>query len=152
MHLRCFHRRREGEVGSDFYAKEMSKEQVAATDAMVNMDTLGLGPTEVWASHSDKRLAGALYFVADQLKMPLTGVNVEKVGTTDSEQFVARKIPSITIHSPTQNTWDAGILHTSKDKLSKIRLDDHYETHRLLSAYLALRDQAAPPPPAPSSH
>ena len=68
MHLRCFHRRREGEVGSHFYAKEMTKEQVAATDAMVNMDTLGLGPTEVWASHSDKRLAGALHFVADQLK------------------------------------------------------------------------------------
>jgi len=31
-----------GEVGSHFYAQHMTKEQVAATDAMVNMDTLGL--------------------------------------------------------------------------------------------------------------
>ena len=35
-----------GEIGSRFYVQQMSKEEVAATDAMVNMDTLGLGPRE----------------------------------------------------------------------------------------------------------
>ena len=39
----------EGLVGSRFYARKMTPEQVAATDAMVNLDTLGLAPTEVWA-------------------------------------------------------------------------------------------------------
>ena len=49
-----------GEIGSRYYARQMTKEQVAATDAMVNMDTLGLAPTEVWASHSDKTLIACL--------------------------------------------------------------------------------------------
>jgi len=54
----------QGEVGSRFYARQMSNEQVAATDAMVNMDTLGLASAEVWASHSDKLLVGALAYTA----------------------------------------------------------------------------------------
>src|SRR5262249_54551944 len=41
-----------GEIGSHYYASEISKEEVAATDAMINMDPLGLAPTEVWPSHS----------------------------------------------------------------------------------------------------
>ena len=110
---------------------------------MVNMDTLGLAPTEVWASHSDKRLLGALAYVAKQLNLPVTGVNVEQVGSTDAEQFSERKIPSITIHSLTQETWNAHILHTSKDKLSVLRLDDYYQTYRVIVAYLAFLDQLA---------
>jgi hypothetical protein len=130
-----------GEVGSRFYARQMTKEQVAATDAMVNMDTLGLAPTEVWTSHSDKNLIGALVYTAKLLKVSLSGENVEAVGSSDSAQFSERKIPSITIHSLTQKTWDAKILHSSKDKISAIRLDDYYETYRLLAAYLAVLDR-----------
>jgi putative aminopeptidase FrvX len=136
----------QGEVGSRFYVREMTKEQVASTDAMVNMDTLGLAPTEVWASHSDKRLSGLLASVAKQLNVPFSGVDVEQVGTTDSEQFSKRKIASITIHSLTQESWDARILHTAKDKLSAIRLDDYYQTYGLVAAYLALLDQTAGAP------
>ena len=54
------------------------------------------------------------------------GVNVEQVGSTDSVQFAQRKIPSITIHSLTRETWNAHILHTPKDKFSAIRLEDYY--------------------------
>ena len=141
-----------GEVGSRFYARQMTKEQVAATDAMVNMDTLGLAPTEVWASHSDKRLTGALAYIAKQLNVPVTGVNVEQVGSTDAEQFSEHNIPRITIHSLTQETWNAHIIHTSKDKHSAIRLDDYYQTYRLLAAYLAFLDQLASVPAAPVKH
>jgi hypothetical protein len=142
----------QGEVGSRFYARQMTKEQVAATDAMVNMDTLGLGPTEVWASHSDQRLIGALVYVAKQLNLPVSGVNVEQVGSTDAEQFAERKIPRITIHSLSQETWNARILHTSKDKFSAMRLNDYYETYRLLAAYVAFLDEAASRPPVPTTH
>jgi hypothetical protein len=38
----------------------MNSEQVAATNTMVNLDTLGLGAPEVWVSHSDKQLVSAL--------------------------------------------------------------------------------------------
>jgi hypothetical protein len=136
----------QGEVGSRFYAREMTKEQVAATDAMVNMDTLGLAPTEVWTSHSDKQLTAILAYVAKQINVPVTGVNVEQVGSTDSEQFAERKIRRITIHSLTQETWNARILHTSKDKISAMRLDDYYQTYRLLGAYVAFLDQLASAP------
>ena len=108
--------------------------QVAVTEAMVNMDTLGLANTEVWASHSDKTLITALFYTAQQLNAPVTGVNVEQVGSTDSEQFSQRKIPSITIHSLSQETWNARILHTYRDRLSAIRMDDYYQTYHVLSA------------------
>ena len=98
-----------GEVGSHYYAKEMTTGQIPGTDAMVNMDTLGLAPTEVWNTHSDKRLTNGLDYLADQSKMPITGVNVEQVGSTLSEQFAARKIPSITIHSVVGTCCSLGV-------------------------------------------
>ena len=141
-----------GLVGSRFYVQQMTQEQVAATDAMVNMDTLGLGPSEVWATHSDKRLIGALASIAKQLNLPITGVNVDKIGSSDAESFAERKIPRITIHSLTQETFNAGILHTSKDKLSAIRLDDYYQTYRLLAAYITYLDQVEAIPAAATKH
>jgi Zn-dependent M28 family amino/carboxypeptidase len=141
-----------GEVGSHFYAQRMTAEQVAATDAMVNMDTLGLAPPEIWASHSDRQLTLALVFVGKKLNVPVTSVNVEQIGSTDSVQFSERKIPSITIHSLTQETWNARILHTSKDKLSAMHLDDYYQTYRLVGAYLAFLDQLAGSPSPLKAH
>lgn len=141
-----------GEVGSAFYVHQMTKAQVAATDAMVNMDTLGLAPTEVWASHSDPRLNHAIASLAKSLQVPVTGVNVEQVGSTDSEQFAQRKIPSITIHSLNQESWNARILHTSKDKFSAMNLDDYYETYRLVAAYVAFLDQFSNAAAATAKH
>jgi Peptidase family M28 len=141
-----------GEVGSRFYVQQMTREQVEAIDAMVNMDTLGLAPTEVWTSHSDKRLISALAYIAKKLNLPLTGVDVEQVGSTDAEQFAERQIPRITIHSLTQQSWNAHILHTSKDRISAMRLDDYYQTYNLLAAYVAFLDQLASVPAAPTTH
>jgi putative aminopeptidase FrvX len=130
----------QGEIGSHFYATHMKKTEIAATDAMINMDTLGLAPTQVWASHSDRGLVGVLSYVAKQMNMPLSGANVDDIGSTDSVQFSKRKIRSITIHSLTQENWNQNILHTSKDRMSAIRLDDYYQTYRLIAAYLAFLD------------
>jgi hypothetical protein len=107
---------------------------------MINMDTLGLAPTQVWVSHSDRGLVGALCYVAKQMNMPLSGANVDDIGSTDSVQFSERRIRSITIHSLTQENWNQNILHTSKDRISAIRLDDYYRTYRLIAAYLAFLD------------
>jgi hypothetical protein len=135
-----------GLVGSSFYVHQMSKEDIALTDAMVNMDTLGLAPTEIWGSHADKRLNSAIAYVAKQLNVPISSVNVEGVGASaDSESFADRKIPSITIHSLTPEAWTAHILHSHKDKLSVMRLDDYYESYRLIAAYIVFLDQAAVP-------
>jgi hypothetical protein len=130
-----------GLVGSRFYARNMTPEQVAATHAMVNLDTLGLAPAEVWSNRSDKLLIMALVGVADLLKIPLSGVNFERVGSTDSESFRKRKIPRITIHSLTQKSHDAGILHTGKDRLTAMNLDHYYDTYHLAAVYLVYLDQ-----------
>jgi hypothetical protein len=53
-------------------------------------------------------------------------------------------ISCITIHLLTQETWDARILHSSKDRLSAIRINDYYQTYELMAAYLVLLDQQFP--------
>ena len=118
----------------------MTREQVAATDAMINLDTLGLAPTEVWTNRSDIRLTHALNRRREASHVPLSGVNFEIAGSTDSESFAKRKIPRITIHSLTQKTEDDGILHTRKDKLSAMNLDHYYDTYHLLAVYLGFVD------------
>ena len=130
-----------GEVGSHFYVQQMTSEQVAATDAMVNMDTLGLAPSEIWMSHSEKWLIQMLAQVAKATNLPVSGMDVDKIGSSDSEQFAKRNIPRITVHSLTQEAWNANILHTTNDRISKIKMDDYYQTYQLLAAYLAFLDQ-----------
>jgi hypothetical protein len=74
-----------GLVGSRFYVNSLTSDQVKKIDAMVNMDTLGLGPTEVWVSRSDQKLVRALNGLAQALKLPLIGVNVNEIGQSDEE-------------------------------------------------------------------
>jgi hypothetical protein len=138
-----------GMLGSDYYAKHLPPEQRSLVDAMVNLDTLGLGPTKVWGTHSDTVLMTALWQVASSMKLPLDVVNVERVGSTDSESFVKYKIPRITIHSVTQETWR--ILHSRQDALPAIKMDDYYNSYRLLTVYLAFLDTYKAQP-APASH
>jgi hypothetical protein len=138
-----------GLVGSRFYARRMTREQVAATSAMINLDTLGLAPTEVWNHRSSDHLTLALARLAKHMELPLSGVNFERVGSTDSESFAARKIPRITIHSLTQESENEGILHTKKDQLSAMNLDHYYDTYHLVALYLGYLDELlAEPAPA----
>ena len=128
----------EGLVGSRSYVKHLTKEQRAAVTAMINLDTLGLGPTKVWASGSSKPLVNALINVSKMLNSPLGIVNVDNVGTSDNQSFRDAKIEEICIHSVTQDTL--GILHSSRDQLSAIKLPDYYESYRLLTGYIAILD------------
>jgi Peptidase family M28 len=127
-----------GLIGSKFYAARLTREQRARTRAMVNLDTLGLSDTKVWASRADPNLLKALFGVADRMRLPLEIVNADRMGKADSESFLKIKIPSITIHSLTEETLP--ILHTSRDRWEAVRLDDYLRTCRLISAYLAFLD------------
>jgi hypothetical protein len=127
-------------VGSRFYVKHLSNAETASIRAMVNLECLGLAPTEVWAHHADRKLLAALLGVAQSTNVQIQAVNVEKVGRDDSEPFVRRKVPTLTIHSLTQDTLR--ILHSREDQLSAINLDYYYETYRLIAAYLAYLDVA----------
>jgi putative aminopeptidase FrvX len=134
----AFYGEEQGLVGSEHYVHALSREQRAEIDAMVNMDTLGLGPTEVWVSHADPKLAKIAFGVANAMKLPLSGVNVERIGSTDSESFRDKRVPSICFHSLTQLTMP--ILHSQKDQLSAIKEDDYYNSYKLISAYLSYLD------------
>ncbi len=98
-----------GLVGSRYYVDHLAAAQHARIEGMVNFDSLGLGPTEVWASHSDKVMLDALASVAASGKLPVTVMNVPDGATADSESFARYHIPRITLHSVTQSTWS--ILH-----------------------------------------
>jgi len=126
----------EGLVGSTFYVHELSKEGRRNISAMVNLDSLGLSPTKM--DLGDKKLAKALTAVAGDLKLPLSMMNVRNLGRSDSDSFQDRGVPSITIHSVTSDTWP--ILHSPRDQLSAIKLDDYYDTYLLIRAYLAYLD------------
>ena len=127
-----------GLVGSRYYVAQMSPEQKAHAEEMVNLECLGMNPPEVWASHSDPQLLRALELVAEKMKIPLTGVNVEEVGTADSESFAAAEIPRTTIHSVDQKTL--AILHSDDDNMKAIRPELYYESYRLIAGYLAAVD------------
>ncbi len=128
-----------GLVGSHFFVRSLAAAEVAKMQAMVNMDTLGLGPTEVWASRSDPDLVRLLNALAHAMNLPLTGVNVDKIGYSDEESFIKRKVPVIIIHSLTQETIP--ILHSPKDKYEAIHQQDYYDSYRLLSGFLVLLDE-----------
>jgi hypothetical protein len=128
-----------GKVGSKAYVRELGKthEQVSA---MVNMDTLGLAETEVWVNRADPKLVQLMELAAATLKLPVWGMNVDKVGSTDSESFREKKIPAITIHSLTSATLP--ILHSAKDRIEAVHKDEYYRTYRLVLGYLAVLDQS----------
>lgn len=127
-----------GMVGSKEYVKQLRKSHEPVI-AMVNMDTLGLGETEVWASRADPKLVSLLERTATAERLPLSIMNVEKVGSTDSESFREKRIPAITIHSLTAATLP--ILHSAKDRIEAVHKDRYYRTYRLVLAYLAALDQ-----------
>jgi Peptidase family M28 len=136
-----------GMVGSEYYVDHLTPEARAQIEGMVNMDSLGLTPTKVWATHADQPLLDALASVAMASKLPVSAVNVDKIGTTDSESFARYHIPRITLHSITQETMR--VLHSPDDKLAAIKMDDYYDSYKLIAEYLAYLDETLKPPSAP---
>lgn len=118
-----------GFVGSEFYARSLPQDQRSKISAMVNIDALALGPTEVWSSHSDKVLLEALAATAYAMKIPVTAMNVDGAGSSDSESFARYNVPRITLHSVTGATWP--ILDTARDTMEVVRMDDYFTSYRL---------------------
>jgi Zn-dependent M28 family amino/carboxypeptidase len=125
-------------VGSKFYVKQLSKEQLKNIVAMVNMDTLGLGPTEIWVSHADKKLVGLAATIAKGMSLPVSRMDVDGVGSTDSESFAEKKVPAITFHSLTPDTLK--VLHSKADTREALKFEDYYSSYRLIAGYLAYID------------
>lgn len=124
-----------GLVGSAYYADHLTPAERARIEAVVNVDSLGLGPTEVWATHADQSLLKALALTGTASKLPVSVMNVDNLGTADSESFAHYEIPRITLHSVTQDSWP--ILHSSRDQIDAVKMKDYYDSYHLIAAYLA---------------
>jgi hypothetical protein len=59
--------------------------------------------------------------IAQAVKIPVQGMNVERVGTSDTEPVRDAKVPTIDFHGLTNATWP--ILHTIDDQFSKVQGD-----------------------------
>jgi Zn-dependent M28 family amino/carboxypeptidase len=127
-----------GLIGSQFFVKSMSGEQRASMQAVVNLECLGLTPPKVWASRSTPILLIRLGEIASAIRVPLQGVNVEQVGDDDTRPFLKQKMPVITIHSVTTETFS--VLHTRRDNRAALHADDYAAAYRLVAFYLAYLD------------
>lgn len=132
-----------GFVGSKSYVNSLSPAELARIRCMIDMDTLGLGPTEIWVSNSDPKLVKELTHLAASKNLPVRGMNVDGVGDSDGRSFKKRNIPIITLHSVTNETLDT--LHSEKDSLSAIKFSDYYQSYQLILSYLLLLDKTWTP-------
>jgi hypothetical protein len=73
------------------------------------------------------------------LKLDFRGVNVDRVGTTDSQSFKEANSPVLCLHSVTQETWP--VINGSRDVWSAVSWSDYYDTHRFVSALLRYLDE-----------
>lgn len=127
-------------AGAEFFAGHLSPAELRRTEAMVNLDVLGLSPTKVWTSHSDKDLVHDLLVMAYLLKLAASQIDRDAAGSSDSEPFASRQIPQITIHSLTQQNLAEGAT-------TPFRPNNYYDTYCLLCGYLAYLDNILKPRP-----
>ena len=127
-----------GLLGSRAYVHKLAKPERSQVRAMVNLECLGLSPPVVWASRADKRLLAAYFAAARALGIPPAGVNVDRVGDDDSHPFLDAKIPVLTIHSVTPETFR--ILHSRADQVAVIHPRDYYDAYRVAATFLAYID------------
>lgn len=134
----AFAEEEQGLLGSHAFVRDLGKDGVRRILAMVNLDSLGLGPTKVGITTSSDHLVRWASAVSRSMKLPLEGMSYDQVGTSDSASFRPKKIPTIDFHSVTSETLD--ILHSEADRLDRVARDDLFESYRLIAAYLALLD------------
>jgi len=142
----AFAKEEDGLVGSTKYVTVLDRPQRSAVRAFVNLECLGTGPTKLWIHRSTPELIDDIAYVAAQLKIPLSGVDVDRVGDDDTHPFKDARIPVITIHSITQETWP--YLHSKRDRMDAIQLQNYSESYRLVAFFLAYLDSIAVKPSA----
>lgn len=133
-----------GLVGSRDYVGQLSLNKPPYLLANVNIDSVGLpGHIYVWQGRADNALVNAAALVASRLKIPLSAMNLDHVGDGDSRPFRDRGVPVIDFHSLTRESFK--LLHSKNDVRSAVDPQTHYDTYRLLTAYLEYLDSKESP-------
>ncbi len=131
-----------GLLGSRQLVSTMSMADRRRIQAMINLECLGLGNPEVWASRADPFLLESYSMVASSLHLEARGLNVDGVGDDDSHPFLSAGIPVLTIHSLSRDSLR--MLHKKTDNLTAIHPDDYYTAYRVIATYLAYLDSKLP--------
>lgn len=136
----AFGREEKGLVGSRAMTSAIPEEQLAGYCAMINIDSLGLGPPQVADNMSSKPLANFTEALAKEMEIPFAHASIGRANS-DSSSFVARKIPAVTIHG-LDNQWQR-ILHSRRDRPDKVNAASVYLGYRLALGMLVRLDRAA---------
>lgn len=131
-----------GLLGSSAYLKAISQEERKQISAVITLDSLGLSATRYWPNSSSAKLVSMAAAVAHAMRLGLAGVNVDRVGSTDSMVFHRAGIPVLSLHSVTQETW--ALINSRRDRWAALSWKDYYDTHRLISALLVYLDEQLP--------
>lgn len=136
----AFGKEEKGLVGSHAMANAIGEDQVVEYCAMINIDSLGLGPPQVADNMSSKKLELLAEELAKEMGMPFAHASI-RGADADSSSFVAKQIPAVTIHG-LNNNWTK-ILHSQRDQMAKVDMASVYFGYRLAMSMI-LRLDASP--------
>ena len=127
-----------GLLGAQAFARALSKADVEHVKAMVNIDSLGLGPVVVWRSRASPSLFDAAQAVAAAIDFRLDVVDMDGAAESDSEPFRQRNIPVIDFHSLHPDTMH--ILHSKDDSFQAVQMQGYTDSFRVIANFLAWID------------
>ena len=136
----AFGREEKGLVGSRAMAKGIDRDAAAGYCAMVNIDSLGLGPPQAADNMSSKKMVRLAEDIAKELEVPFAHAAIPRCNS-DSSSFVPKGIPAVTLHGM-NNNW-SGILHSRQDQADKVNPISVYLGYRLALAMVVRVDQSA---------
>ncbi|MBO0799196.1 MAG: M20/M25/M40 family metallo-hydrolase [Blastocatellia bacterium] len=136
----AFGEEEKGLVGSAAMVEPIKKEEAADYCAMINMDSFGLAVPQVIEDISSKKLVDLTQNIAKKLDLPFQRAYFSG-GTSDSDSFLKKKIPAITLHG-LSNNWK-NILHTGFDKPASVKSESVYLGYRLTLALLVSIDKSS---------
>ena len=136
----AFGREEKGLVGSRAMTRAIPEDKLAEYCAMINIDSLGLGPPQVADNMSSKAMGAFAGALAKEMEIPFAHASIGRADS-DSSAFVAKKIPAVTIHG-LNDDWRT-ILHSGNDQAAKVNPVSVYLGYRLALAMAVRLQQAA---------
>lgn len=135
----AFGKEEKGLIGSRAMTNAISKDQAVEYCAMINIDSLGLGPAQVADNMSSKKLTQLAADLAKEMQMPFAQASIPGA-SSDSVSFIEKKIPAVTIHGMS-NEWPK-ILHSRNDQAAKVNPVSVYLGYRLVLSMVVHLDQS----------
>jgi Zn-dependent M28 family amino/carboxypeptidase len=136
----AFGKEEEGLLGSKAMVWGIKKEETSQYCAMINIDSLGMGIPQVADNMSTQKLEDLASGLAKKMNMPFRHASILGAGA-DSQPFVAKGIPALTLHGLTDD-WRS-VLHTTDDKPSRVDPASVYLGYGLVLALVASIDKGA---------